>query len=126
MMSVKNCIYTDKYYPLLVSWMNNDPSTFEQNVRGFFTNAEEVLANFRSGTETSPTPVLPMEVKEASLQMGIGVSQNTDTTQHFYVDAPSRYKSMSNRFIRNMVESAIYNPETRGFIEANKLANISI
>ena len=122
-MSAKNCIYTDKYYPLLVSWMNEDPSTFEQNVRESFTNADEALANFRSGTETSPAPVLPMEVKAASLQIGVGVSQNTDTVQHFYVDAPSRYKSMSNRFIRNMVESAIYNPETRGFIDANKLAN---
>ena len=94
-------------------------STFEQNVKEYFTNAEEVLAKFRSGTETSPTPIVPMEVKTASLQVGVGISENPDTSQHFYVDSPSRYKSMRNKFVRSMVESAIYNPETRGFIDAN-------
>ena len=111
-------MYTDKYYPLLVSWAN-DMSTFEQNVKAYFTNADEVLAKFRSGTETSPTPIVPMEVKTASLQVGVGISENPDTSQHFYVDSPSRYKSMRNKFVRSMVESAIYNSETRGFIDAN-------
>ena len=40
-MSVKKCMYTDKYYPLLVSW-TNDPSTFEQNIKTYITNADEV------------------------------------------------------------------------------------
>lgn len=111
-------MYTNKYYPLLVSWAN-DTSTFEQNVKAHFTNADEVLAKFRGGTETSPTPIVPMEVKTASLQVGVGISENPDTSQHFYVDSPSRYKSMRNKFVRSMVESAIYNPETRGFIDAN-------
>lgn len=111
-------MYTDKYYPLLISWAN-DPSTFEQNVKAYFTNADEVLAKFRSGTETSPTPIVPMEVKTASLQVGVGISENPDTSQHFYVDSPSRYKSMRNKFVRSMVESAIYNPETKSFIDAN-------
>jgi hypothetical protein len=114
-------MYSDKYYPLLVSWMENDPLTFEQNVREVFTNADEVLAKFRSGTETSPTPIIPMEVKDASLKSGIEVSKNADTAQYLYVDAPSRYKMMSNRFIQMMVEAAIYDPQSQNFIDANNL-----
>lgn len=115
-MSVK-CNYSDKYYPLLETWKLH-PETFESNVREFFANAEEIL---NGSVVQNNTPLRSIEVKETSFNPGLEVSKDVQSVDQFYINAPSKYRQMSNSFMRCMVESAIYDPKTETLINANQL-----
>jgi hypothetical protein len=120
-MSVK-CVYSDKYRPLVEAWKSN-LATYEANVQAYFSNADDVLNN--GSVVYNNTPIRSMEVKSNSFTSGLEVSQDVQSVDQFYIEAPSKYRQMSNQFMRRMVESAIYDPKGNNglgrLINANEL-----
>ena len=110
MMSVKKCGGNyDLFRPLIQNWVNEDPEGWQDQVRGTFENAEDIIQEILSGA--NPSPAVPVDIEEDIVRESREESPQSitnDTILNLYSEKGRRSTELLlNNFVRDMVSMCI-------------------
>lgn len=118
------CGYSSKYYPLLRNQYDSDTSEKKDNFRQFvydkFIDAESVIEKFLNRVDNSPVQTRSENPIQVSSRTGIRINTEATSAEQFYIGESIQYNNMKSGFIKNIIESSVFNANTNKFVNANE------